>query len=77
MSSGLVVERDAPAPAVGGESLVPWSLTQPRSRRWGNGLSTRPIRLAWVAPKNGSAAGERQSTSSRRPALSVRPSRPM
>ena len=27
--------------------------------------------MAWVAPKNGSAAGERQSSSSRRPARSV------
>jgi hypothetical protein len=48
---------------------------RPRVQRYLRRLA-RPIGLAWVAPKNGSAAGERQSSSSRRPALSVRPSRP-
>src|SRR5215469_10059053 len=48
---------------------------RPRVQRYLRRLA-RPIGLAWVAPKNGSAAGERQSISSWRPALSLRPSRP-
>ena len=41
---------------------------RPRVQRYRRRLA-RPIGSAWVAPKNGSAAGERQSTSSRRPAV--------
>ena len=48
---------------------------RPRVQRYRRRLA-RPIGSACVAPKNGSAAGERQSTSSRRPAASASPSRP-
>jgi len=65
---GLVVERGVPFQPVRGEHLVPVVADRPRVQRYLRRLA-RPIGLAWVAPKNGSAAGERQSSSSRRPAL--------
>ncbi len=73
---GLVVQSGAPLQSVGGEHLVPVVADPPRVQRYLRRL-TRPIGWAWVAAKNGSAAGERQSISRRRPVLSVRPIRPM
>ena len=75
---GRMVSADNPEPvyvgrlglrdSAGRRLLVDWRspVAWPHSRRC----------RAWVAPKNGSATGDRQSTSSRRPALSLRPSRP-
>ena len=73
---GLIVERGVPFQPVRSEFLVP-VVADPAAGPAVPARLARPIGLAWVAPKNGSAAGERQSISGRRPSLSVRPSRPM
>ena len=70
----LVVEGGrVPVEPVGGEDLVP-VVGDPAAGPAVAAAAGQPIGSACVAPKNGSAAGERQSTSSRRPSRSVSPS---
>lgn len=73
--SGLVVQRGVPDKTVRGEHLVP-VVADPTAGPAKPAAACQTHRVGVGGSEEGLSRGERQSSSSRRPALSVRPSRP-
>lgn len=73
---GLVVERGVPGEPLRGEHLVP-VVADPAAGPAVSAAAGQPHRVGVGGSEERLGRGERQSMSSRRPELSVRPSRPM